>query len=125
MKSRFTPQEIERIVHESREESVAAVAHKYGVTEQTMYNWRKRLGISSSGYMRIGELKRLQQENARLKRLVAERDLDIDMMKENAGKNVGSVAERQEKGSSSLWSEITRSAAFATFSNELSAENKS
>ena len=124
MKSRFTLQEIERIVQESRTEGVAVTAYQYSVTEQTLYNWRKRLGISSGGYMRIGELKRLQQENARLKRLVAERDLDIDMMREQAGKNGAKLTERYQTEADTFWRDVPYSTALANYGDELGVENK-
>ena len=124
MKSRFTQEEVMRIVQESRSEGVAVAARLHNISEQTIYNWRKRFGITDV-HSRIGELKRLTQENARLKRLVAERDLEIDMMKEFAGKNVASLSERQEAESRAPWSEISRRAAFAGFSeDEMGAGNK-
>ena len=55
-------------------------ARKIGVTEQTYYRWRKEYGG-----MRIEQAKRLKElekENARLKRLVAEKELDIQILKE-------------------------------------------
>jgi putative transposase len=83
-KTRFTEEQIVRIVQESRTESAAAVARKHGVSEQTLYNWRKRFGGMEPS--QVAELKRLGQENARLKRLVADRDLEIEVMKEIAAK---------------------------------------
>ncbi len=124
MKSRFTEEEVRRIVQESRSEGVAIAASLHGVSEQTLYNWRKRFGIAD-GSLRVGELKRLQEENARLKRLVAERDLEIDFMKEVAGeKNAMSVTKRLAAGLGTPWSEESRSAVFAGFCDELGVENK-
>ena len=55
-------------------------AGQYGVSEQTLYNWRKHFaGLEPSDVKR---LRQLEQENARLKKLVAERDLEIEVMKE-------------------------------------------
>lgn len=60
------------------------MARKHGVSEQMLYNGRKRFnGMAPS---QVAELKRLAQENARLKRLVANRDLEIEVMKEIAAK---------------------------------------
>ncbi len=84
-KTRFTDEQIVRIVQESRAESAPDVARKYGVSEQTLYNWRKRFGDMAPS--QVAELKRLAQENARLKRLVADRDLEIEVMKEITAKN--------------------------------------
>jgi putative transposase len=50
------------------------------VSEATIYAWRKRYGDLEVTDVR--RLKQLEQENARLKKLVAERDLEIEVMKE-------------------------------------------
>ncbi len=55
-------------------------ARQHKVSEQTLYTWRKR--FTGMDKPQVAELKRLQQENARLKKLVAERDLEIEVMKE-------------------------------------------
>ena len=65
------------------EQMVAILRH--GVSEQTIYVWRKRFGALGAGEVR--RLKQLEAENARLKKLVAERDLEIEVMKEVAAKN--------------------------------------
>lgn len=55
-------------------------ARQIGVTEQTYYRWRKEYGG-----MKVNQAKRLkvlEQENSRLKRLVAEKELDIQILKE-------------------------------------------
>jgi putative transposase len=60
------------------------VAKKHGVSEQTLYLWRRRFGG-----MDVTETKRLEApeaENQRLKKLLAERDLDIEVLKEVAAK---------------------------------------
>ena len=61
-----------------------AVAKRHGVSEQTIYTWRKRFGALQSDDVR--RLRSLEAENARLKKLVAERDLEIEVMKEIAAK---------------------------------------
>ncbi len=53
--------------------------------EQTIYTWRKRFGGLQASDVR--HLRQLEAENARLKKLVAERDLEIEVMKEVAAKN--------------------------------------
>lgn len=55
-----------------------------GISEQTFYRWRKRYGGVDVEEAR--RLKHLEQENLRLKKLVAERDLEIEVMKEIAAK---------------------------------------
>ena len=73
-----------KILREADKMPVAEVSKKHGVSEQTIYTWRKRFGAMSAD-----EVKRLRQpevENARLKKMLAERDLEIDVMKEIASK---------------------------------------
>ena len=69
----------------SDRDSVAVVAKRHAVSEQTIYTWRKRFGTIEASDVR--RLKALEGENARLKKLVAERDLEIEVMKEIAAKN--------------------------------------
>ena len=57
--------------------SVATVCKLLGVTEQTYYRWRKE----------YGGLKELERENARLKRLLADAELDKAILKEAASGN--------------------------------------
>jgi putative transposase len=73
------------IMREADREPVAVVAKRHGISEQTIYVWRKRFGGLQSNDVR--RLKQLEAENARLKKLVAERDLEIEVMKEVAAKN--------------------------------------
>ena len=83
-KSRFTEEQMVKMLREADRSSIAEVAKKHGVSEQTMYVWKRRFGG-----MNVDEAKRLKQlelENGRLKKLVAERDLEIEVMKEIAAK---------------------------------------
>jgi putative transposase len=73
------------IIREADRDQVAAVARRHGVSEQTIYSWRKRFGSFRASDVR--RLRQLEAENARLKKLVAERDLEIEVMKEVAAKN--------------------------------------
>ena len=82
--SRFTEEQMVAIIREADREHVSAVAKRHGVSEQTIYTWRKRFGDFVADDVR--RLKRLETENARLKKLVAERDLEIEVMKEVAAK---------------------------------------
>jgi len=63
---------------------IATVAKRHGVSEQTIYTWKKRFGTFQGDDVR--RLKQLEAENARLKKLVAERDLEIEVMKEITAK---------------------------------------
>ena len=62
--------------------SVAQVVKKLGVTEQTYYRWRKEYGGLRMDQAK--RLKELEKENARLKKLVAEAELDKAILKEAA-----------------------------------------
>lgn len=83
-KSRFTEAQIVTMLREADKGSVADVAKKHGVSEQSIYAWRKRFGAMDAN--EVKRLRQLEQENARLKKMVAERDLEIDVMKEIAAK---------------------------------------
>ena len=67
-------------LREAESGTVTATARKHGVAEQTIYRWRRQFtGMEVSD---VRELRRLREENARLKKLVAERDLEVEVMKE-------------------------------------------
>lgn len=78
--TRFTDEQIVAALRDADTTSVAAAARKHGVSEQSMHRWRKKFaGMEVSD---VRELRRLRDENARLKELVAERDLEVEVMKE-------------------------------------------
>ncbi len=83
-KSKFSDVKVVEIVRESRSEGVAATARKHKISEQTLYQWRRKYGGMEA--TQVVELKRLSQENSRLKKLLAERDLTIEVMQEVAAK---------------------------------------
>ena len=72
------------ILREADREPIEVVAKRHGISEQTIYTWRKRFGTFQTNDVR--RLKHLEAENARLKKLVAERDLEIEVMKELTSK---------------------------------------
>jgi putative transposase len=85
-KSRFTAEQIVSILNEAakKDTKLAEICRKHGITEQTYYRWRR-----TYGGMRVDEAKRLrtlEDENRRLKRLVADQALDIAMLKDVAGR---------------------------------------
>ena len=79
-KSRFNEDQMVKILREADKVPVAEVAKKHGVSEQTLYVWRKKYGQLEATDVR--QLRGLQKENERLKKLLAERDLAIEVMKE-------------------------------------------
>ena len=79
-KSRFSEEQMVEILREAEKTSVAAAAKKNKVSEQTIYIWRKRFGVLDANDVR--RLRELESENARLKRMLAEREMAIDTLKE-------------------------------------------
>ena len=84
-KGRFTEEQMVAIIREADRDPVSEVARRHGVSEQAIYTWRKRFGGFQANDVR--RLRHLEAENARLKKLIAERDLEIEVMKEVAAKN--------------------------------------
>lgn len=84
-RKRFSPEQIITMLREAevllnQSIPVAEVCRKLGISEQTYYRWRKEYGG-----MRVDQarrLKELEQENARLKKLVADLSLDNAILKE-------------------------------------------
>ncbi len=89
-KKRFSPEQI--ITHLRQVEILVSqgnttgdACRQIGVSEQTYYRWRKEFGGMEVDQLR--RLKDLEQENGRLKRLVADQALDIAILKEAAKPN--------------------------------------
>jgi len=92
-KSRFTDEQIVAALRDADATSVAEAARKHGISDQSIHRWRKTFaGMEVSD---VRELKRLREENARLKKLVAERDFEVEVMKEIQAKNVWSAPRPQ------------------------------
>jgi len=78
--SRFADEQIVAMLRDADRSSVAEVAKKNKVSEQTIYGWRKHFnGLEPQD---IKRLKALEVENTKLQKLLAERDLEIDLMRE-------------------------------------------
>jgi putative transposase len=82
MKRTFTDEQIFGILRgfEASGQTIKQYCREKDVSEGTFYKWRSRYGTMEVA--EVKEYRRFQQENARLKRLLAERDLEIDVMKE-------------------------------------------
>ncbi len=80
-KSRFSEQQIAFILKQADDgTSVEEVCRKAGISQQTYYRWRKKYaGLMPSEVRRP---KQLEEENARLKRMVADLSLDKDMLQD-------------------------------------------
>jgi putative transposase len=83
-KSRYSEEQIVRILRETDRDTIAEVAKRNGVSEASIYGWQKRVGEMEANDVKL--MKDLQIENGRLKKLLAERDLAIEIMKEIAAK---------------------------------------
>jgi len=79
-KARYTDDRVVKILREADGAPVAQVAKKHDVSEATIYAWWKKYGELEVSDVR--HLKQLGRENARLKKLLAEQDLEIEVMKE-------------------------------------------
>lgn len=81
----YSPEQIVRKLRQAEGKlangsTIAEVARELGISEATFHRWRNRYGGMSS--QEAKRLKELESENARLKKLVAEQALDIDILKE-------------------------------------------
>jgi len=85
-KTRYSEEQIVNILKEGEAGiSVAELCRKYGMSDATYYNWKaKYAGMSTSDVKR---LKQLEDENRRLKHLVADLTLDNQALKEVISKN--------------------------------------
>jgi len=89
-RKRFTPEQIIQHLREaevllSQDKTIAQVCKKIGITDQTYYRWRKEYGGVRTDQAK--RLKDLEKENARLKRLLADAELDKAILREAASGN--------------------------------------
>ena len=85
MRKRYTEEQIIKILQEGKNSKIGDICRKHGISEATFFNWRNK--FTGMGVPEIRRLRELETENGRLKRIVAERDLEIDTMREVLKKN--------------------------------------
>jgi len=81
-KSQFSDAQVVAILQQAEkgDSPISEVCRQHNVSQNTFYRWRTRFGgMSANEAARVREL---EKENARLKRLLAERDLEVDIIKE-------------------------------------------
>jgi putative transposase len=85
LKKRHTPEQIVRMLRQAEAElaagaSVPELARRLGISEATFHRWRNHYGGMKVDAMK--RLKELESENARLKKIVADQAVDLDILKE-------------------------------------------
>ena len=83
-KTRFSEEQMVKILREADKAPVSEVAKKHGISDVTIYAWRKRFGQLEP--VDVKRLRQLEAENARLKKVLAERVMDIEILKEVAAR---------------------------------------
>jgi putative transposase len=87
MKKRFTEEQIIRILKEHEGGKRAAdIVREHGISEQTFYRWKSKFG--GMDVSEAKRLKQLEEENRRLKEMVADLSLDNKILKDVISKNV-------------------------------------
>lgn len=89
-KTRHTPEQIIRKLRDAETRlaagaSVPQVARELGISEATFHRWKNRYGGMQTDA--IKQLRELEKENVRLKKIVAEQAVDISILKEVSRKN--------------------------------------
>jgi len=89
-RERFKPEEIVNKLREadvllSQGKSIAQACKQIGITDQTYYRWRREYGGMKTDQAK--RLKELERENARLKRLLADAEIDKAILQEAANPN--------------------------------------
>jgi transposase-like protein len=90
MNKRHSPEQIVRKLRQAEAElaagaSVPELARRLGISEATFHRWRNHYGSMKADAMK--RLKELEKENARLKKIVADQAVDLDILKEVSRKN--------------------------------------
>lgn len=84
-KSRFSEEQIAFALRQAESGiPIAEIGRKMGISEQTFYRWKKKYG--GMGVAELRRLKQLEEENRKLKQLVADLSLDKRMLQDVLGK---------------------------------------
>jgi putative transposase len=79
-KTKFTPTQIAKILKEFEQgKDVETISREHAVSKATFYKWRQRYGGMEASELK--NIKRLEEENAKLKRMYTELALELDMAK--------------------------------------------
>jgi putative transposase len=79
-KSKYTEEQMIKILREADKTPIAEVSKKHGISDQTIYVWRRRFGAMNADDAK--RLKALEVENGKLKKLLADRMLENEILKE-------------------------------------------
>ena len=80
-RKRYSEEQIVRVLEEASSGTpVTEVCRKYNISNPTFYEWKKKYGGMSASDVR--ELRAVKEENQRLKRLLTERDLEVNALKD-------------------------------------------
>lgn len=83
-KSRFSEEQIIKVLQEGDAGAkVEELCRRHGISRETYYRWKKKFG--GMGLPEARRLKQLEAENARLKRIVADQALNLDVLKDLLG----------------------------------------
>lgn len=79
MKKRFTEEPIAKILRDAGTTMLEVSARQHVVSEQSIYRWKRQFGTMKVD--NVCELRHLRKEHSRLKKVLAERDLKVDVIR--------------------------------------------